>query len=151
MRDCNSCALCCKVLNVEGLAVQGKWCPHCKPGSSKGCCSIYEDRPPVCVGFDCLWRVNATLGDDLKPDKCGLVIEQYPDNFLIISVDKHKANNWQKGAPQRLIKAFVQKGLFAWAVIGKDRHLILPKGMSEYRAMEISKKAWKDFKRSVKA
>jgi len=151
MKTCNSCALCCKVLAVEGLAAQGEWCPHCKPGSSNGCCTIYDARPPICVGFDCLWLVNDSLGDDLKPDKCGLVIEQYPENFLIVSVDKYKANNWQKGSPRRLIIQFLKKGLFAWVVIGKDRHLLLPKHMSEHRAMEISKKAWKDFNRGLKA
>lgn len=103
------------------------------------------------MGFDCLWRVNDSLGDDLRPDKCGLVIEQYPENFLILSADKYKADNFQRGAPRRLIVQFLKKGFFAWVVIGKDRHLLLPKGMSENKALEISKKAWKDFNRGLKA
>jgi hypothetical protein len=71
-RQCGSCTLCCKVMTIQELAKPaGQWCPHCAIG--KGC-GIYEDRPESCRLFKCVWLVDPTMPDELKPEKSKVVV-----------------------------------------------------------------------------
>ena len=143
MRECQQCALCCKLLDIEGLAAQGAWCKYCQPGKIYGCCKIHDARPEICVGYECVWRLDDTMPETLKPNRCGVVFEEYqPENFIIGMVDRHKADAWQRGELRKKIAKFLGKGYFVWIRIGKDRHLLLPKHISEIEAHRLSKIAW---------
>lgn len=53
-RTCGDCSLCCKLPSIAVLDKPADtWCPHCKPGH--GGCTIYSERPDVCVKFECEW------------------------------------------------------------------------------------------------
>lgn len=66
-RVCGSCTLCCKVMGIKELKKpRNHWCPHAKKGVG---CSIYTDRPPSCVEFECLWLQKEDIPDEFRPDK----------------------------------------------------------------------------------
>lgn len=76
-RSCGSCSMCCKVLGIPELDKPAdKWCQHCDPGNDG--CTIYEDRPPVCRTFECIWlqdgkNIAPVFKDSDRPDKIGIV------------------------------------------------------------------------------
>ena len=73
-RECGSCTVCCKALRInvpELKKLAGVLCEHCTEGVG---CKIYETRPPVCAGWHCGWRGMRYLGDDWRPDRCGVLI-----------------------------------------------------------------------------
>jgi hypothetical protein len=73
-RECGSCTACCKTLRINAPELKkfaGVLCEHCTAG--KGC-TIYDTRPQVCRGFYCGWRAMAYLGDEWRPDLCGVLI-----------------------------------------------------------------------------
>jgi len=84
-RECGDCTACCKELVIEDPDFEKDadvWCQNCVAG--KGC-GIYPDRPETCKEWYCMWRLNDTFGDGLRPDKCGvlfhLTTEHIPDRF----------------------------------------------------------------------
>lgn len=143
MKECAGCAMCCKLLDIPGFAASGIWCPHAAPGSRLGC-TIYSQRPKACMDFGCLWKQSDALGNNFRPDHCGIIFELYsPEKFVVAMVDKYKADAWKKNEPRKLILQMLKDGYFVWAVIEKERHLLLPKDISEAEAKQRSKIAWK--------
>jgi len=65
-RECGECHACCVLPYIRGLRkARNTPCKHLKSKpSSKGCCSIYEDRPPTCHMFECGWKIFPDLFDD---------------------------------------------------------------------------------------
>jgi len=73
-RECGSCTACCKTLKIDAPELKkfaGVLCTHCTAGAR---CTIYETRPQVCRDFFCAWRAMAYLGDEWRPDRCGVLI-----------------------------------------------------------------------------
>ncbi len=80
-RECGECTVCCKVLLIDDPEFQklpGTLCANCKEG---GGCQIYDTRPSPCRGFFCGWRVLPGLGDELRPDRSGILIRLMRDNI----------------------------------------------------------------------
>ena len=74
-RECGTCTVCCKVLKInvpELKKLAAVLCEHCTENVG---CRIYETRPPVCAGWYCGWRRMRYLGDDWRPDRCGVLID----------------------------------------------------------------------------
>jgi hypothetical protein len=74
-RGCGGCTMCCKVLKIdvpELKKLAAVSCDHCHEGAG---CKIYENRPQVCRGWYCGWRRMEYLGDDWRPDRCGVLID----------------------------------------------------------------------------
>jgi hypothetical protein len=94
-RECGSCSLCCKVYNIPEInKVAGKWCTHCKPG--KGCV-IHDALPTQCIEFNCLWRTEASIGPDWKPDRSKMVVTISPVNgYINVQVDSGAPQAWRK-------------------------------------------------------
>ena len=110
MKDCGSCALCCKLLDVPGLAGPGTQCPHCNPGCAAGCCTIHENRPQVCLGFDCFWKAES-WPDWLRPDRCGVIFEALPGvETVLASIEPSTPNAWRKPEIRRVIEILRGKG-----------------------------------------
>jgi hypothetical protein len=72
-RDCGSCTVCCTVLTVntpEFSKAAGSPCTHLTPQG----CGIHAERPPICRSWFCVWRRLASLPDDARPDRSGLLV-----------------------------------------------------------------------------
>jgi hypothetical protein len=79
LRGCGDCSVCCTLPFIQarqydeakatagtGNKPWGEACRHC---SGHGC-KVYDDRPPVCRDFQCLYRFGIT---DNRPDKSEVV------------------------------------------------------------------------------
>lgn len=85
-RECGDCMVCCEYMPIStrGLIKPGNTlCPHVIVNRG---CSIYETRPNVCRTWHCLWRRDAAMPDELRPDKSGmlfsLIIHDEPRSLL---------------------------------------------------------------------
>jgi hypothetical protein len=79
-RSCGECSVCCVVLNVDTREFQkmpGVPCTHLCSGG----CSIHATRFPVCREYHCGWRYLSSLGEDWRPDRCGVLIDFQVDNL----------------------------------------------------------------------
>jgi hypothetical protein len=85
-RSCGNCTLCCKLLRVPELAKPaGEWCSACRRGQG---CGGYARRPPSCRNFECFWLLDDGFPDELRPDRCGVVIAFNDDpDSVVLHVD----------------------------------------------------------------
>ena len=51
---------------------KGELCRLCLEGVG---CSAYAARPASCVGYNCLWRQCSGMGEELRPDRCGVIFD----------------------------------------------------------------------------
>jgi hypothetical protein len=91
----------------------GKWCEHCDIGVG---CKIYEQRPPLCVDFACLWlqmkQRGSEVADDLRPDRCKVVFSPTTKEGLFSAmVMPGSPDAWRRGAAARLIKSMIDGGV----------------------------------------
>jgi len=66
--------MCCKLFPIDWLEAPkpaGQWCAHCTPG--KGC-GIWQVRPQGCVDYHCIWRLDAALGPEWRPDRARFIL-----------------------------------------------------------------------------
>jgi hypothetical protein len=94
-RNCDSCALCCKLLSVAELDKEPlDWCPHC---TSRTNCSIYAARPTECRQFFCQYLLDERLGPHWKPTRSKMVVswEEYA-NTLVIHTDPARPDAWRR-------------------------------------------------------
>jgi hypothetical protein len=84
-RACGDCTVCCTVPAIPELQkAADSPCVHCV----KAGCAIYDRRPAACEAFFCGWRRLADLPDDLRPDRCGVVV--------MLEVDAAAANPFDR-------------------------------------------------------
>lgn len=79
-RECGGCTVCCTVLPIQSDGLQkqsGTACPHCDEGAG---CTIYDRRPRACRAFLCGWRELAFIPEELRPDRCGILIVADPND-----------------------------------------------------------------------
>lgn len=69
-RECGPCQLCCEVMSIHETQKPPRTrCPNqCATG-----CAIYDQRPPSCAGFLCLWRQGWGKSHQ-RPDQLGFVL-----------------------------------------------------------------------------
>jgi len=79
-KTCGTCTMCCHVVPVRELGLEAwtrcpheRGFPHAKPG-----CAIYPDRPSSCRVWSCQY-VLLGLDDELRPDRCGVVVDPHAD------------------------------------------------------------------------
>jgi hypothetical protein len=93
-RECGDCSLCCKVLRIPELEKpRHEWCPHIV---LKRGCGIYDDRPPSCRNFVCLWLLDERFDEQWKPSKCKMVMVAERPHQIVIYVDKGANQPWMK-------------------------------------------------------
>lgn len=118
--------MCCKVMSIPELdKPMGLWCQHCTPG--KGC-DAYDERPPSCRVFQCLWLVDPGIPDELKPNRSKVIFDQDTDGTrLIVRCDSSAPNAWRNPLVYNQIK---QGARYGWSrgmmvVVTVDRNLWL--------------------------
>ena len=76
-KTCGPCSLCCQVLEIEELQKSaGLLCKECVKG---GGCGIYASRPDVCRDYECLWKGDRGMTQQLRPDRVGTILMEDPD------------------------------------------------------------------------
>ncbi|MDO9587553.1 MAG: hypothetical protein Q8R45_08035 [Brevundimonas sp.] len=86
----------------------GSWCNHCSPGSG---CKIYDQRPPSCRTFQCLWLVDPGIPETLKPNRSKVIFDQDTDGTrLIVRCDASTPNAWRDRAVYDQIKLGARYG-----------------------------------------
>lgn len=62
--SCDGCSMCCTLLGVKELdKAPGVPCRHLKDNR----CSIYDERPPSCREFECIWRSHTNIPPEFFP------------------------------------------------------------------------------------
>lgn len=110
---CGSCTACCKVYAIPELnKPAGDWCAHCAIG--KGC-TTYDDRPAMCVAFECVWlqsQRHIKLGIELRPDKCKVVFNGSTNPKIITATTMPGSPDaWQRPAVRKFIDVLLRAGL----------------------------------------
>lgn len=79
-RSCGNCTACCVLPRIPPDEQALPLLPEGKAGYTPCCylncngCSVYDERPPVCRDFECLWRSGHIAGDERRrPDRLGLM------------------------------------------------------------------------------
>jgi hypothetical protein len=103
-RDCDGCVTCCKVFPIPetGKPDYGL----CANAGAKGC-SDYDNRPDVCREFFCMWRHDASLGDEWKPSVAGFVLHDPAPWTLLISSDVDRPDARHREPYQSQIRDWV--------------------------------------------
>lgn len=78
-KPCGGCTACCRAFHAgdrpdeQHIAkAKGELCRLCLEGVG---CSAYAARPASCVGYNCLWRQCSGMGEELRPDRCGVIFD----------------------------------------------------------------------------
>jgi hypothetical protein len=128
-RQCGSCTLCCKVLEVAALEKSaGVWCRHCRPGRG---CGIYEERPPECRTFGCLWLADPNFPEEFKPERSKLVFVLEANKVRVVAhCDPGRPLAWTEAENHRLLKNMAivsaQTGRQVLVAVGDRYTAILP-------------------------
>ena len=72
-RECGDCTLCCHgLVSAEALGYHFYPGQPCHFMGTNGC-TVYKDRPPVCVNFKCAWLRDHQLPEWFRPDLTGFL------------------------------------------------------------------------------
>ncbi|MBR0717530.1 hypothetical protein [Bradyrhizobium liaoningense] len=128
-RECGSCTLCCKVYDVAEInKVAGKWCSKCKPGRG---CTIHDSLPRQCADFNCLWRTDAEMPPQWKPDQAKMVVTIHPKTEnIMVRVDPGLPSAWQRqpyyGHLRQWSRNNLPKGWYVIVFVNELATLVLP-------------------------
>lgn len=94
-KSCGSCTACCYSVPVKEIALLPyKRCQFLRlPFDKQIGCSIYDIRPRSCSNWSCVW-LSSDLADELKPDRCGVVIDPLPDLVRVGGIEIPCAQFW---------------------------------------------------------
>jgi uncharacterized protein len=124
-RECGACNLCCKLLGISEIKKPtGQWCGHVKCG--KGC-SIYDNRPNSCRGFDCLWLQGA-WPKALKPNKTK-VVPTTDQGSVVLYVDSAIPSAFRSPEMIKVIDRLLNTGP-VFVVLRKSRFMLEKKGQT---------------------
>lgn len=129
VRQCGSCTLCCKVLEVTDLNKPVN--TVCKHAPGGGGCEIYEHRPRQCRSFSCGW-LQGYLDDDWYPATSGMV-PHFGLDTLNVQVDLDDPDRW-RGEPyfSKLcelslngLRVSSRRPYATLIIVGDERYLLL--------------------------
>lgn len=114
MNKCGQCSLCCNLRGVRELRKRPfSPCPKCERSG----CSEYAVRPRSCSEYQCLWLQLEQSGThrlhpSLRPDKCGVVIEQIEgvEGYQLV-VDPLRPNAWRSPKILRIVATMSDLGM----------------------------------------
>jgi hypothetical protein len=81
IRTCGACTLCCAIFSVPEIA-KPVWelCRHCTEAG----CATHDTRPPSCRNFECFWLMDPSFPEDMRPDRCGVVVSWNEDHDSVV-------------------------------------------------------------------
>jgi hypothetical protein len=120
-RECGTCTLCCRLMTVHSLnKPDGEMCQHC---TGTGC-GIYARRPLDCRQWSCLWKIdeNGQLGDELRPDRCGFIINlaDARDGIGLVHIIVDDEGNAEEKTVERVAAHFTDRGNVVLISVGGD-------------------------------
>ncbi len=145
MKSCGECSLCCKLIDVPGLAGAGMWCSNCKPGASGGGCQIHEQRPDFCRNYHCFWRAES-WPDEFRPDRCKVIFEALPGaETILLSIDPSRPDAWKTNGVRKVIEKLRSKGRPVVLHTKNDSEMFIPKGWTQQAVLKEIKQVidWK--------
>ncbi|MCW6536675.1 YkgJ family cysteine cluster protein [Sphingomonas lycopersici] len=134
-RECGGCVACCTVLTVDTPEFKkpaGTPCAHLVPGG----CGIHETRPPICRTWFCAWRRIASLPDEARPDRSGLLVSlnfvREPRNcFEGVSINVRKlagSDAIESGMARIVLDSLCDRLVPVWFSDGSEKMLMHPDG-----------------------
>jgi len=100
--------MCCFTTHVSELP-KPSWtiCPHCTGFG----CGIYPTRPASCRAFECGWYRDPAAPDDLRPDRCGVMIEVLDGTHVVMAVvDPQRPSAWKSDIVTPWLRRLVDAG-----------------------------------------
>jgi hypothetical protein len=82
------------------------------------------------------------MGEDLRPDRCGVIFEFFPNEKTVIATANYFPDNKNV---KLLIEQMITDGYIVWIVTQEGKNLLLPFGITESEASDF---AYKIFRRS---
>ena len=132
-RDCDDCSACCRIFAIEsdGLSKPADVLCHHR---SAGGCEIYAQRPQVCRTFFCAWRRIASMPEETRPDRMGVVFSLARPAVAVnilrkVYIRGMAINSWEDfRSPHvdRTVAMFRSGGLPVWLQFGETAHLVHP-------------------------
>lgn len=138
-RVCGECTQCCKLMGVHDLdppKPPNVWCKHCDIGVG---CRIYQQRPPSCRDFECLWLKDeqGQLSDALRPDRTGVVICVLINGATIVKCDPARPTAWRHPELLPMLHNLARAG-YPVGIEAGQRYWIIT-GTTEWEAPEECK------------
>lgn len=134
-RQCGECMVCCEYMPIstQGLV---KPCETLCPNVivNRGC-SVYNTRPNVCRTWHCLWRRDATMPDELRPDKSRmifvLVVHEEPrylfETAHITCIAMKSKADYDQPLVAAAIQRYIDEGVLpVWLGHGGGKNLLYP-------------------------
>lgn len=84
------------------------------------------------MDFNCLWKQSPVMGEDLRPDVCGVIFELYPEDKTIVAM-VDEGRDWDTGGCKELISQMLRDEYVVWVEDG-SKNLLLPEGTTEAEA-----------------
>ena len=131
-KTCGSCALCCKLFDIDWLEKPkpaGKWCPHCKPGVG---CKIWERVPTRCATYYCVWRLDPDLAPTWRPDVARFILshahQEAPLSVLVDPgfPDAHRREPYARMLAETARGILEGRGSTLVVFVGQKRSLLFP-------------------------
>ena len=97
MKTCGPCTECCRLMPVEEIglkAYQGCSMRRTLIHAAGPGCAVYARRPHSCRTWSCGWLMSPDLPDELRPDRCGFVIDEHMDLVVKDGKDADAAQIW---------------------------------------------------------
>ena len=119
MNECGECTLCCKLLETHDVASEiGVYCHHC---TNIGC-GIHKDRPKECRNYQCMWSQMDTVGNELRPDKCGIIFDKISDEVITARLDDDRKI---KDLVMGQINSFINEGFSVLIFRGREKKFFM--------------------------
>jgi hypothetical protein len=98
-KSCGGCTACCSVMPVDDPALKKaayRDCPLLRPhfASQGPGCSIYGKHPRACAVWSCGWLLSPDLPLQLRPDRCGVVMDPIVDLIRVDGAEHPAAQFW---------------------------------------------------------
>lgn len=142
-RECGSCTECCHLMAVSEIGKPVfKWCQFCD--KSVGC-KIYDNRPHSCRGFQCLWLKDMSIPDEMRPDRCGVMLEDLREFSLCLALTgENRPDAWLDPKARAIFSKIAADGITVGVSVdgGRKRYLLLPFGRTPDDVLADIKKAW---------
>ena len=140
---CGTCTKCCGWMEIPYMdSPRGDLCRLCEEGVG---CTSWEDRPPGCCEYSCVWLANQTkLPADLRPDQCGVIFDPLSDSKIVVAVTGDpELYAWRREPAAGMIKHLNRLG-YAVVTRGGGRNMFLPDGMDVSDVQREIQKIWEE-------